>query len=78
MGKYDYSEEGISVTKKRLLACEALNQVSSISFLCHNLNSRLTELPLAANYTEDNAATMQLELEQQLRMILNILITVVL
>ena len=78
MGKYSHREEGISVSQKRHIACEAINQVSSISFLCHNLNSRLTELPLAANYSNENAVTMQLELEQQLRMILNILITVIL
>ena len=65
MGKYPGPG---SLPDKRRAACQELNQVASIGFLCHNLNERLNLLP----------TQQSLELEQELRMLLNILITVVL
>jgi len=65
MGKYPGAG---SLPEKRRTACRELNQVASIGFLCHNLNERLNLLP----------TQQSLELEQELRMLLNILITVVL
>lgn len=66
MGRYPGPQ---SLPQKRLAACQELNQIASIGFLCHNLNARLNLLP---------TKQPSLELEQELRMFLNILITVVL
>lgn len=61
-----------------MISCQALNEVSSVSFLCHNLNAKLTLLPVAINYTGDNALMMQATLEQEIRMLLNIMLNLIL
>ena len=48
--------EGVeSVTERRMIACQTLNNVAQISFLCHNLNSKLTHLPIVSASTENDA-----------------------
>ncbi len=51
MGKYEI-EGNMSVRERRKLACLEFNQVASISFLCHNLNSKLSLLPEMAALEE--------------------------
>ena len=51
MGKYNMSNEGLdtSVFQKRTLANQVLNEVATISFLCHNLGSKMNQLPDIVN-----------------------------
>ena len=51
MGKYEIDNIK-SVRERRKLACSEFNQVASISFLCHNLNSKLALLPELAALEE--------------------------
>jgi hypothetical protein len=74
MGKY-ISSEFSSLNEKRRNACEIFNHVSTISFICHNLNAKMNLLP---SIVTENASIEQLVLEQEIRMLLNILINVVL
>ena len=64
MGKYDIEGHPnlVTVRERRKYACEEINKVTSVSFLCHNLNSKLTQLPELASLEEPEIeAQMQLE-----------------
>ena len=79
MGKYASADEGVSsVAERRQKACETLNGITSIGFLCHNLSAKLAQLPLAVASGADEAMGLQVTLEQEIRMLLNVLINMVL
>ena len=78
MGKYEI--EGlnqVTVRERRKYACEEINKVTSVSIICHNLNSKLSQLPEMASLEEPEVEA-QILLEQELRMLLNILINIML
>lgn len=78
MGKYEI--EGlnqVTVRERRKYACEEINKVTSVSIICHNLNSKLNQLPEMASL-EEPEVDAQILLEQEMRMLLNILINIML
>ncbi len=45
MGKYNAENEDLTVFERRNEANRMLNEISSVAFLCHNLNKKLGRFP---------------------------------
>jgi hypothetical protein len=67
MGKYSLQTEQAvgpqSVFDNRRKANQIVNEVTTISFLCHNLSSKLSQLPEMVNPEKGHSQGEQLKLE---------------